>query len=559
MWRIWSVFSLFLVCFLLITGRLFYWQILSGPRLKAEAASQHFLEMTLPSERGTIKTSDGYALVMNKAAYLVYAEPKNITDIPTYFKTVSQILEMPEATVSAMITQPNRVWVPIAHKVDNEKVEKLRATTLTGIGFEKEPKRYYPEASMAANLLGFVGQDQNGNDKGYFGLEGYYNRELQGKTGSMTIEKDVSGAPILVGESLRVEPKDGSTLHLWVDRTIQNIAETKLIQGIEKYGAKEGSVVIMDPKTGGILAMASYPSYAPAKYEEYERELYKNPIVASTYEPGSTFKALVLAAAIDAGVIKADTIFDESGPVEVSGYSIRTWNDEYHGPITMTKVLEHSSNVGMVFAEKKLGKDKFVKFIKDVGFGTITNIDLEDETSPDLRSDDDWKEIDLATASFGQGIAVTPLQMVRATAAIANGGWLMEPHMVKTIESAEGKKTEIKPKKIRQLFSASTAEIVSEMMVSAVDNGEAKWAKPKGYRIAGKTGTAQIPVAGHYDDKKTIASFVGFAPVDDPKFVMLVTLREPSSSQWGSETAAPLFFTIAKDIFLYLGIPASTL
>lgn len=559
MWRIWSVFSLFLVCFLLITGRLFYWQILSGPRLKAEAASQHFLEMTLPAERGTIKTSDGYALVMNKAAYLVYAEPKNITDIPTYFKTVSQILEIPEATVSAMITQPNRVWVPIAHKVDNGKVEQLKATNLPGIGFEKEPKRYYPEASMAANLLGFVGQDQNGNDKGYFGLEGYYNRELQGKTGSMTIEKDVSGAPILVGESLRVEPKDGSTLHLWVDRTIQNIAEMKLVQGIEKYGAKEGSVVIMDPKTGGILAMASYPSYDPAKYEEYERELYKNPIVASTYEPGSTFKALVLAAAIDAGVIKADTIFDESGPVEVSGYSIRTWNNEYHGPITMTKVLEHSSNVGMVFAEKKLGKDKFVKFIKDVGFGTLTNIDLEDETSPDLRSDDDWKEIDLATASFGQGIAVTPLQMVRATAAIANGGWLMEPHMVKTIESADGKKTEIKPKKIRQLFSASTAEIVSEMMVSAVDNGEAKWAKPKGYRIAGKTGTAQIPVAGHYDDKKTIASFVGFAPVDDPKFVMLVTLREPSSSQWGSETAAPLFFTIAKDIFLYLGIPASTL
>jgi len=558
MWRIWSVFSLFSFCFLLIIGRLFYWQIISGPKLKAEAASQHFLEMTLPAERGIIKTADGYPLVMNKAAYLVYAEPKKITNLPVYFKTVGQILEIEEATISAMVTIPNRVWIPIAHKVDNDKVEQLRQLAIDGIGFEKEPKRYYPEASMAANLLGFVGQDQNGDDQGYFGLEGYYNRELQGKTGSMTIEKDVSGAPILIGESLRVEPANGSTLHLWVDRTIQHIAEKRLAQGIEKYGAKEGSVVIMDPKTGGILAMASSPSYDPANYGEYDRELYKNPIVASTYEPGSTFKALVLASAIDAGVIKADTIFDETGPVEVSGYSIRTWNNEYLGPITMTKVLEHSSNVGMVFAEKKLGEEKFVKFLKDVGFGTLTNIDLEDETSPDLRGDDEWKEIDLATASFGQGIAVTPLQMVRATAAIANGGWLMEPHMVKTIESEGGKKTEIKPKKVRQLFSAGTAEIVSEMMVAAVDNGEAKWAKPKGYRIAGKTGTAQIPVAGHYDDKKTIASFVGFAPVDDPKFVMLVTLREPSSSQWGSETAAPLFFNIAKDIFYYLGIPAKS-
>lgn len=556
MWRIWSVFSFFILCFVLIVIRLFYWQIISGNRLKAEAAAQHMLELVLPAERGSLMTSDGYPLVMNKAASLVYAEPKNITNLPLYLETVSQILELPVASLSGMVTQPNRVWVPIAHKVDNQKTTKLQQTNIAGLGFAKEPKRYYPEASMAAHLLGFVGQDQNGNDKGYFGLEGFYQRELQGKAGSVTIEKDVSGAPILIGESLRVEPENGSTLHLWVDRTIQNIAETKLKQGIEKYGAKEGSVVIMDPKTGGILAMASYPSYDPGTYGNYEKELYKNPIVASSYEPGSTFKALVLAAAIDAGVIKANTEFDETGPVDVGEYTIRTWNNEYKGKLTMTQVLEHSSNVGMVFAEKKLGKEKFVKFMKDIGFGTLTNVDLEDEATPELRTDKEWKEIDLATASFGQGIAVTPLQMVRATAAIANGGWLMEPHIVRQIEQTGGKKTEIKPKKIRQVFSSGTAGVVSEMMVSAVDNGEAKWAKPKGYRIAGKTGTAQIPVAGHYDDKKTIASFVGFAPVDNPRFAMLVTLREPTSSQWGSETAAPLFFNIARDLFLYLGIPS---
>ena len=552
----WFVFSLFIFLLCGVVARLFYWQIISGYHLKAEGAAQYKLELTLPAERGSIITSDGYPLVMNKSASLVYAEPKNIENSKVFSELVSQTLQIDVASVAAMISDTSRMWSPILHKVDEEKIQKLRSLNIKGLGFEKEPKRYYPEGSMAAQLLGFVGLDQNGYDVGYFGLEGYYNRELQGKAGSVTIEKDVTGAPILVGDSIRIEPENGSTMILWLDRTIQNIVEKKLLEGIQKYGAKEGSVVVMDPTTGGILAMASYPSYHPGQYREFDRELYKNPIVASQYEPGSTFKALVMGIAIDKELIKATTIFDEKGPVEVSDYTIRTWNNEYHGPITMTQVLEHSSNVGMVHVGKLLGIETFVQFIKDVGFGLPTKIDLEDESSPIMRSDRDWKEIDLATASFGQGIAVTPLQMIRATSAIANGGWLMEPHMVKQMQNAKKRIIEVKPKKIRQIFSAATAQVVTEMMTAAVDNGEAKWAKPKGYRIAGKTGTAQIPVAGHYDSKKTIASFVGFAPSDKPRFAMLVTLREPSSSQWGSETAAPLFFNIAKELFLYLGIPA---
>jgi len=552
----WFVFSLFIFLLCGVVARLFYWQIISGYHLKAEGAAQYKLELTLPAERGSIITSDGYPLVMNKSASLVYAEPKNIENSKVFSELVSQTLQIDVASVAAMISDTSRMWSPILHKVDEEKIQKLRSLNIKGLGFEKEPKRYYPEGSMAAQLLGFVGLDQNGYDVGYFGLEGYYNRELQGKAGSVTIEKDVTGAPILVGDSIRIEPENGSTMILWLDRTIQNIVEKKLLEGIQKYGAKEGSVVVMDPTTGGILAMASYPSYHPGQYREFDRELYKNPIVASQYEPGSTFKALVMGIAIDKELIKATTIFDEKGPVEVSDYTIRTWNNEYHGPITMTQVLEHSSNVGMVHVGKLLGIETFVQFIKDVGFGLPTKIDLEDESSPIMRSDRDWKEIDLATASFGQGIAVTPLQMIRATSAIANGGWLMEPHMVKQMQNAKKRIIDVKPKKIRQIFNAATAQVVTEMMTAAVDNGEAKWAKPKGYRIAGKTGTAQIPVAGHYDSKKTIASFVGFAPSDKPRFAMLVTLREPSSSQWGSETAAPLFFNIAKELFLYLGIPA---
>ena len=220
----------------------------------------------------------------------------------------------------------------------------------------------------------------------------------------------------------------------------------------------------------------------------------------------------------------------------------------------MSQVLEYSSNVGMVYVGKKLEKDALLSYIRNFGFGLATGIDLEEESSPQLRPQKEWTPIDLGTVSFGQGIAVTPLQMVRAVAALANGGWLMEPKMVKEVSDAKGRTIPIAPKKVRRVIDSTSASIITEMMVAAVDRGEAKWAKPPGYRIAGKTGTAQIPVAGHYDATKTIASFVGFAPADNPKFVMLVTLREPKSSPWGSETAAPLFFAIAKDLFTYYNL-----
>ena len=552
--RIWTVFGFFILFYVAIVSRLFYWQVWASSRLKNQAVSQHFFRFTLPPKRGTIFSSDGYPLIMNQQAYLTYAEPKKIKDVDGFAKRVGEIIAMDSASISSQLRIPDRVWVPIQHKVDATRVDQLKLLKEEGLGFESEPKRYYPEASMAAHLLGFVGLDQNGVDRGYFGLEGFYDRELKGKEGSLQIEKDVQGNPILIGQTYRVDPQDGRNLTLWVDRSVQAIVEKRLDDGIKKYGAKEGSVVVMDPKTGGILAMASYPSYDPREYASAQKELYINPVVGSTYEPGSTFKVLMMAIGINEGVITPKTTMEETGPVEVSGYSIRTWNNVYNGTVSMTDVLIHSSNVGMVFVEKKLGKEKVLKALKDFGFGSTTGVDLEDESAPELRSDDQWREIDLATVSFGQGIAVTPLQMVRAVSTIANGGYLMEPRIVQAIAEANGKVKQIPVKKIRQIFSKKTAEEVTEMMVAAVDQGEAKWAKPPGYRIAGKTGTAQIPVGGVYDEKKTIASFVGFAPADNPKFVVLVTLREPSSSQWGSETAAPLFFNIAKDLFIYYGI-----
>lgn len=557
MWRIWALFILFSVFFAFIAVRLFYWQILAGDRLRAEANAQYNLSLTIPAIRGTIADSGGSPIAMNQQASLVYAEPKNIEDPNIFTKLVAPILREEEASVSSMLLIPGRVWVPLAHKADSTVTDELKKLKLKGLGFQSEPKRFYPEASMAAQLLGFVGSDQNGLDQGYFGLEGFYDRLLRGRDGSIELQKDVQGSAILVGDAKRIEAEDGRSLTLYVDRTVQNIAERRLAEGIAKYGAKAGTVTIMDPVTGGILAMATYPSYDPRDFGTFDRELYKNPIVASTYEPGSTFKVLVMSGAINEKAVKAETKMDENGPVQVGEYAIRTWNNEYRGPITMTEVLQHSSNVGMVFVSQKMGEKNLLKYLHGFGIGQPTGIDLEEESSPDLRPDREWREIDLATASFGQGIAVTPIQMVRAVGAIANGGWLMEPHVVREIVDGNGKKVEVKPKKVREIISQATAIIVTEMMINAVDKGEAKWAKPVGYRVAGKTGTAQIPVAGHYDPTKTIASFVGFAPADKPKFVMLVTFTEPQSSPWGSETAAPAFFNIARDLFTYYSIPAT--
>lgn len=542
-----------LLLFFLIISRLFYWQIIKGSQLAEAASEQYYYKLRIAPTRGEIRGSDASSLVINRGAYLVFAEPQKIGDKDNFSRQAAKILDLDEEIIKSRISAENIVWAPLKHKVDEETYEKLKADKIEGIGFEKESVRFYPEASMAAQLLGFVGNDEDGMDKGYFGIEGFYDRALKGKEGSLIQEKDARGLPIILGGSKRISAENGENLELYLDRTVQFILENSLKQGIEKYGAKEGLVAVIDPKTGGLLGSASFPSYDQREYGKFDKQLYTNPLIASTYEPGSTFKVLVMASALNEKVIEPKTIFNEVGPVRIGEYSIRTWNNQYHGEMSMTQVLEKSSNPGMVFAGQKLGRDKLYNYLKEFGLGEKTGIDIEGEEVSFLRPVNEWKEIDLATTSFGQGIAVTPIQMLTAVSVIANKGQLMAPQVVKKMMN-QGKVIEKKPKKIAQVISPATAKVMTEMMILAVDNGEAKWAKPKNYRIAGKTGTAQIPVSGHYDEEKTIASFIGFAPADDPKFVMLVMLREPSSSPWGSETAAPLFFTISKELFAYYGI-----
>lgn len=551
----------FLLVFFIVIARLFYWQVVRASELQTLAKDQYGRQITLRATRGEIKTSDGYSIVANKLSYLVFANPKEIKDKNVLSDALSPILGTESASISAKIL-PNRFWVPLQSRVKNDAKEKIDALKFPGVGFQEESTRFYPEASIAAKLLGFVGKDDNGVDKGYFGLEGYYDRQLRGKDGLATIIHDAAGRPILSKLSGSSGKTDGRTLILNVDRTIQFMLDNTLKDGIEKYGAKGGTAAIMNPKTGAIIAMSSYPTFDPRHFEDSSDDLYRNAFINDTYEPGSTFKPLVMAAAIDANLVKPDTKCPIcAGPVEIGGYEIRTWNNEYNANESMTDVIMHSDNTGMVYVSQKLGLDRMVSYLDKFGVQDLTGIDLQGEVVPNVREKENWYPIDLATASFGQGITVTPIGLLTAFSALANGGKRMEPHVVSKIVTADGKSIDIQPKILGNPVSERAAKITTEMMVNAVDNGEAKFAKKLtntlGYRIAGKTGTAQIPVAGHYDATQTVASFIGFAPADDPKFLMVVIIDRPTSSIYGAETAAPIFFKVAKNILTYYGIPPS--
>lgn len=553
----------FLVLGALISLRLLFWQVIKAEELKSLARSQQQSSVTVPAHRGSILASDGFPLAVSTEAWLVWAAVKDLSEDPeSIARKLAPILVDDLAEVNfneeekrllSLLTKDAK-WVPLKYKISREKKEQVESLGLSGIGFDLEEDRSYPEASMSAHLLGFVGKDTAGQDKGYFGLEGYYDLTLVGASGELLREKDALGLPILIGLSSRIKALDGLDLKTHIDRTIQFTVEQKLKEGIEKYGAKSGTVIVMEPSTGAVLAMASLPAYDPKNFNRYPKDLYVNPAVGESFEPGSIFKVVVMASALDAKAVKPESKCDScAGPRRIAEYTIGTWNGEYHPDVTAKEIIQYSDNVGMIWVAEKLGVEKFYSYLTRFGFGRPTGIDLQDEGSPSLRADKSWGFIDLAVGSFGQGIAITPVQMVRAVAAIANGGVLPVPQVIDKMVS-ENWEQDIKPAFEGRVISQEAARQMTEMMVNAVEAGEAKWAKPRGFRIAGKTGTAQIPVAGHYDEDKTIASFVGFAPTNNPRFVMLLTLSQPTSSPWGSETAAPLWFTIAKDLFPYLGI-----
>jgi stage V sporulation protein D (sporulation-specific penicillin-binding protein) len=553
-WRFRTTFLFFVGAFFLICLRLFYWQVVRADELSLMGEDQYGQNVKVQPIRGEIRTSDNFPIATNKLSYLVYANPKEIENPEQVMRLLSEELKVDPATISAQLML-DKFWVPIKREVSTEEKARVERLKLKGVGFEEHTVRFYPEASTAAKLLGFVGKKDDGSSVGYFGLEGYYDRQLRGKEGRAMQIHDAFGRPILAKMDDRSTEVDGRNITLNIDRAVQFMLDREVMLGLEKYGAKSAMAAIMEPKTGKILALSAYPSFDPRNYVEYKFEDYKNPFVSDMYEPGSTFKPLVMAAALNEGLVKPDTECDEcNGPVEIGGYKIKTWNDEYQENLTMAEAIKYSDNTGMVFVAKKLGLDRMLTYFKRYGIGELTQIDLQGEVAPGIRPKSQWYPIDLATASFGQGIPVTPIELLSAFSSIANNGVRMRPQVVASVETPEGEVIKIKPEVLSKPISEKSAKVMTEILVTAVDAGEAKWAKPKGYRIAGKTGTAQIPIAGHYDPTKTIASFIGFAPADDPKFVMLVVVDRPSTSIYGAETAAPIFFKVAKQLFDYYGI-----
>lgn len=559
-----KLLSFFLLSlFLVIIVRFFWWQVVRGKEISNVGRSQYQSAKGTVGLRGEIFANDETLLVGSTGAWNVLADLTQIKDAKKVSDRLAQIFvgddertELVDETqrIASLLTRKEVLWVPLKRKVDVETKKKIEIEGFDGIEFEDDSMRVYPEGSSAASLLGFVGKDAAGADIGYFGLEGYYDLSLSPKRGFAKKEKDASGKTLVLQNQEEVASAEGVSLVTHIDKKIQLLAERKLSEGIKMYGAKGGSVVVADPKMGAILGMATYPSFDPREYWKFSDDLFKNPVASDGFEPGSVFKVIIMASALDSDALSPDTVCEIcDGPLFIDKYKIETWNKKYNPGATMTDVIVNSDNVGMSFVAQKTGSDKLFDYLSAFGIGEKTGIDLQGEVAPPLRKKSVWSEVDLVTASFGQGIAITPIQLIKAVSVIANGGFLVTPQVVDKVLVGD-KEQDMKPVIGERVISKETSQEVTEMMKEAAKKGESKWTNTPGFSVAGKTGTAQIPIAGHYDAEKTIASFIGFSPAENPDFIMLVTLREPQSSPWASETAAPLWYSIAKDLFVYFGI-----
>ena len=586
-WRFNCLKIFFCILLVALAGRLFYWQVISYNRLAVAATQQHLTTVRIDSPRGRILSADGNVLAGNQKAYLLFAMipelKKELVENQKYPDKIKEIIDKlvpilyreslaqkaepdklskkEKETIEAnlrneigdKLLKENLVWVPLYRKLSAEAAEEIKNLKIKGLGFEEQNRRFYPEGSLASFLLGFVGKDSEGNDRGYFGLEGFYQDQLQGQSGKLTQEVDAAGAPIISSEDASSRPKQGLDIQTTIDRTVQYTVEKYLFDGAKKYGAKNASALVMDPQTGEILALANYPSYDPFKWDQFEDKVRKNNAISDVYEPGSTFKGVTASAALDSGRVAPDTICPCAGPLKIAEYEVQTWNNKYNPNSNMAQILQHSDNIGAAFWAQQLGKEEFISSVKSFGFGANAGIDLQGEETGLLKKTQDWGEIDLVTAGFGQGLSVTALQMANAFSVIANDGNLMKPYVVKKIISKD-KEIKNSPKVVRNVIKKETALKMREMLLSAVEQGEAKKIIPKGLRVGGKTGTAQIPLNGKYDPNKTVASFIGFGPVEKPRFVMIVKYVEPIPI-YGAETAEPTFFKIAQELYNYWGIP----
>ena len=552
--RIVSLLAVALVLSSVVWSRLAYWQVLRHGQLSQQAAAQYRELVELPATRGAIFDRHLTQLVVNTTVYSAFVSPDQVpaAQREQVASALSSVLGVNRSSVVDTLASGSK-FAYILRRFSKDKADKLRAMKLPGVGLEEEQQRSYlpgiaMSSSLAANLLGFVTYD----GKGQYGLEANYQSALAGTPGYISSYRDLANREIVLGSHTHLDPVPGKNLVTSLDANIQYVAEQALEAGVKKARAESGSVLIMDPKTGGIVAWADYPSYNANNFNHTQTALFKDNVLSYVYEPGSVMKVVTLSGAIDAGKIKPSTVIDDPGALYIGGYRIADWDGVNHGKVSYTYVLEHSLNVGAMKAMLAEGHASFYRYLQSFGLTQPSGVDVAGETFIPPPSAKKMADSQYATAAFGQGIDVNMVQMLSAVNVIANGGKYAPPHVVERIGN---KINPVMLQPQRQVVSPATASKMTGMMQGVVQNGSGSASRVPGFELdqAGKTGTSQIPVNGKYTQKEW-TSFVGFLPASHPRFTMIVVIRKPnargSNFDWtlndGYYTAEPIWQKIAQ-------------
>jgi len=536
-----------------VAGKLFFLQIQQRDRLSERATKQYRRLLPIVSRRGTIYDRSGRELAVSLKVASVFAQPAAIENPEGTAKALAPILGQPATHLLSLLTS-DKLFVWLERQVEPAQSEAINDLNLKGIGLYPESRRYYPRQELAAHVLGMVGLD----DRGLEGLEHQYDDLLGGQPEYITAQQDALGRIIFRHEEERGRPLIFD-LTLTIDEVLQYTAERELQRAVERSQAKTGTAIVMDPWTGEILALANQPTFDPNKYKRGGSFAKRNRAVTDYFEPGSVFKVILAAGALEEGVVRpSDRFHGENGAIEVGGVTIR--DHEKYGWLTVQEILAHSSNVGAIKIGQKLGKSLYYHYISGFGFGSLTGLDLPGETPGFIRRPKGWSGLSLSVLSLGQEISVTPVQIATAFSAVANGGILVRPHIVRDLRAQDGSVARhVEPVMIRRVISQQTAQSLLTILRSAVEEGTGKEAALEQYSVAGKTGTAQKvdPVTGRYSHQRVVASFVGAVPAESPRLVILVTIDEPETLRWGGSIAAPTFREIARDALQYLRVPPS--
>jgi stage V sporulation protein D (sporulation-specific penicillin-binding protein) len=536
--------------------RLAYWQVLRHGQLSQQAAAQYRDVMELPAIRGAIFDRHLTQLVVNTTVYSAFVSPDQVpkSQRQKVAAALASTLGIDESVVMETLSS-NRKFAYIKRRFSKDKADHLRAMKLAGVGLEEEQQRSYlpgttPSSSLASNLLGFVTYD----GQGQYGLEAYYQKQLAGTPGYISSYRDLANREIVLGSHTHKDPVPGTDMVLSLDANIQYAAEQALASGVKKARAESGSVLIMDPKTGGIIAWADYPTYNANNFTRTPTALFKDNVLSYVYEPGSVMKVVTLSGAIDAGKIKPSTVIYDPGALYIGGYRISDWDGANHGKVSYTYVLEHSLNVGAMKAMLAEGHTSFYNYLRAFGLTQPSGIDVAGENFLPPPAADKMQDSQYATTAFGQGIDVNMVQMLAAINVVANGGKYAPPHVVERIGNRINP-VMLQPQ--RQVISPATARAMTSMMKSVVQNGSGWTSRVPGFELdqGGKTGTSQIPVKGKYT-QQVWASYVGFLPASKPRFTMIVVIRKPNvpgaAQDWtmndGYFTAAPVWQKIAQSM-----------